>query len=75
MHTNLTADENFILAHISMFGSDAYPVRKMGRKWFVTGMRGIGSFPTAFKTKREAIDRWELFFSLLRDKAAGRLAA
>ena len=72
-YSNLTEDENFIIGHISMFGSDAYPVRKMGGKWFVTGLRGIGAFPTAFKTKREAVARFELFHDLLLDKLAGRL--
>lgn len=69
----LTDDESFILAHDSMWGSDGYPVRKKGSRWVVDGIRGRGSFPTCFKTKREACARWEAFVGLLIDKKAGRL--
>ena len=69
----LTADEKFIMAHTSMFGSTSYPLRKMSGRWFVIGMRDLGSCPSAFKTKREATGQWEAYLKILRDRLAGRL--
>jgi hypothetical protein len=78
-HTNqtfsvhLTEGENQLLQHISRWGSDGYPVHKLGRKWTVDSMFGAGGFPTTFKTKREAVARFEAYYTLLVDRSAGRL--
>lgn len=69
----LTEDQDWILGHWSMFGSDGYPVRKIGRKWQVVGQRGHGAFPTVFNTKREAVAAWEGYIGILCDYLAGRI--
>lgn len=69
----LTDNEAWVLNHTSMFGSDSYPVRKRGSRWYVDGLRGCGSFPTAFATKRQATAAWESYLGTLRDRKAGRL--
>ena len=68
----LTENEDFILNHWSMFGSDGYPVNKRGNSWFVDGMRGCGSCPASFKTKREATEQWEKYIDVLIDRNAIR---
>lgn len=50
----LNTNEISLLNHIARWGSDGYPVSRMGGKWFVNDMFGAGGFPTPFKTKREA---------------------
>jgi hypothetical protein len=73
MYPQLTDDENFALNHCSMWGSDGYPVQKVGRSWHVNGIRGAGRCPSTFKTKREAVAQWERYLDVLRDRVAGRL--
>jgi hypothetical protein len=73
MYANLSQGENDLLQHISMFGSAAYPIRKSGSRWFVDRFWNAGGFPSPFKTKREATERFEQYMSLLRDRAAGRI--
>ena len=69
----LTADERKLMTHMSMWGSDGYPLRKLGRGWIVQGVRGLGSFPKVYKTKKEAASMWERYVGILRDRKAGRL--
>jgi hypothetical protein len=59
------------LNHLSMWGSDAYTVRKMGSKWTCDPFFGMTVSPTLYKTKREAVQQFENFYSALieRDKA------
>ena len=62
------------LNHLSMFGSDAYSVRKLGSKWVCDDFFGNGVSPVCYKTKREAVAQFELFYGVLRDVHAGRVA-
>lgn len=68
----LTTDERNLLAHISMWGSDGYPVRKLGAKW-TWSYRSISGPPVLFKTKREAVASFEAFHQVLIDALAGRV--
>ena len=60
----MTHEQRIALSHWSMWGSDGFPVIKMGRKWWInvdeTSLwRPIGgSVPTPFKTKTAAIEFW-----------------
>lgn len=54
----LTEDEQTALNRWSMWGSDAYPVRKCGRGW-TWEMLSLTA-PTIYKTKREAVRAWEI---------------
>lgn len=60
------------LQHVSRWGADSYPVRKLGRKWEFQRMYNAGGCPSLFKTKREAVARVELYYDMLLDKNAGR---
>jgi hypothetical protein len=71
--TALTEDEVATLAHWSIWGSDGYPVQKVRGRWHVTGFRGCGACPSAFKTKREATKQWEAYIDVLIERKAGRL--
>jgi hypothetical protein len=58
----LTDDEAAILYTVGRFGSDGYPIRRCGRRWFVGPFRSWRGFPCAYATKREALaafHRWE----------------
>lgn len=70
---NLTEGESSILRHISMWGSDGYPVQKIRSRWHWVDMFGVKGAPVVYKTKREAVAAFELFHSMLLDKLAGRL--
>ena len=58
-HIPLAEAERATLTHWSRWGSDGYPVRKVGRGWHAEG------FPTVFKTKRAAVAQWEQYIESL----------
>lgn len=60
----LTETERHILSHNMRWGSDGYPVRKLGRKWHVDSP--LAPFGV-FATKREAIAFWENLIDILID--------
>lgn len=71
---NLSEAENNFLRHIQMFGSDAYPVQKVGNgKWLWNEFWGVKGAPTVYKTKRDAFKAIECYIDVLIDKIAGRL--
>lgn len=69
----ISEDEKDLLAHISMWGSDGYPVSKIGRGWTWGPYRSIKGRPTIFKTKREAVASFEQYHDILIDAVAGRI--
>lgn len=72
-HTDLlplSRDERELLAHITMFGSDGYPVAKLGRRWIVADAFGVKGPPTVFRTKREAVASFEAWYALARERMA-----
>ena len=72
IHQNLTEDENALLAHLSHWGSNGYPIQKLGRGW-TWSFRGIKGPPVIFKTRREAVASFEAYEQILIDKCAGRI--
>lgn len=68
----LTDDERALIAHISRWGSDGYPLERRLRGWSWS-YRSINGPPVVFKTKREAIASFEAFHAILLDALAGRL--
>jgi hypothetical protein len=66
----LNSNERELLAHVGMFGSAAYPVRKLGRGWEVFTFFRVGGSPIVYRTKRKAFEAFELTLSLLRARAA-----
>ena len=70
MH-ELTDDERSLLTHVTMFGSDGYPIKKTGRGW-TWSYRSIAGPPVVFKTRRAAVASFEAFEAALIDRKAGR---
>lgn len=68
----LSEGEGRLLRHISLFGSDGYPIQKLGRKW-AWGCADVLGPPVTFKTKTEAVDSFEQFHGVLLDALAGRI--
>jgi hypothetical protein len=68
---NLTEGENQFLQHMIMFGSDGYPVGKLGRKWQFAKAFGAGGTPTLYPTKRQAVEAVERYLDILRARIAG----
>ena len=70
---NLTQAESDFMTHMGRWGSDGYPVRKVGRNWHWIEFWGVKGAPTVYKTKRDAVKAIEAYLDILRDKSAGRL--
>lgn len=68
----LTEDEAWILTNDVRYGSDGYPIRKLGRRWTWGPVLGVRGLPNPVATKREAVRLFELYLEILRDKLAGR---
>ena len=75
MNQHLTQAESDFLRHVGMFGSDGYPVQKVGRNWQWMEFWGVKGAQTTYKTKRECVAAIEKYIDILIDKSAGRLAA
>lgn len=71
--TALTDNERHLMTHISRFGSDGYPIEKLGRGWVWQRAFGAGGSPIVYRTKREATHAFEAYMSILRDRLAGRI--
>lgn len=72
----ITDDERALMVHVSMFGSDGYPINKYGRsgrRWSWGPWRGVSGPPTMFATRRAAVAHFESFMDVLRDAHAGRI--
>lgn len=60
----LTDDETAALVHASRWGSDGYPVSKVGERWTYSFL-GLEA-GRVFKTKHEAEAAWEVRLAVLR---------
>ena len=69
----ITTDERALVNHISMWGSQAYPVLRYGTKWHWVDWRGVKGAPVVYKTKTEAVEAFERFHEILLDALAGRI--
>lgn len=70
----LSDDENDLLNHVSMWGSEGYPIQHIGRGW-TWRYRSISGPPVSFKTKKLAVEHFELYHSILLDRIAGRISS
>lgn len=57
-------DERYVLDSNMRWGSDMYPVRKVGGGWVLDSIRSV-KVPGVFKTKREAVATFERFLDVL----------
>lgn len=69
----LTEGENELLAHTIRWGSDGYPISKVGRRWHWREAFGVKGAPVSYKTKREAFAAFEAWIAMMCDIKAGRL--
>jgi hypothetical protein len=70
----LSDDEQALLQHIMRWGSDGYPVKKVGSHHWAWGpWRGINGPPVVFPRRRDAVASFEAYIDILCDKKAGRL--
>jgi hypothetical protein len=70
---NLTEGENQFLQHMQRWGSEGYPVSKLGRKWQFERAFGAGGSPILYTTKTLAVKAVEAYVEILLDKVAARL--
>ena len=64
----LTDDERALMQHVSMWGSDGYPIRQLSKgRWIWDNWRGVRGTPVIYKTKREATEAFERFMDVLRE--------
>lgn len=64
----VTEAERRLVSHIMRWGSDSYPIAKMGRRWWIR--HEAANFPSPFRTRLEAVARFEKFVDLLVDSLA-----
>ena len=69
----ISDNERQWLGHMTMWGSDGYPVRKVGRGWIFDDFFGVKGTPTVYRTKRQATAAVEAFEGILIDAIAGRI--
>lgn len=72
-YERLAEAQYYALLHFFRWGADGYPLRKLGRNWFVDGHCGYGVCPSPFKTKREAVAAWEATIDLIIAYKSGRM--
>lgn len=71
----LSENERALLSHVLMWGSDGYPVAKLGRKWQVADAFGVKGPPTIFKTKRAAVAQFEAWINQAVERAGAEAQA
>lgn len=64
----LSKDERALMNHVSRWGSDGYPVSKLGRKWQWHDSHGVKGAPVLYTTKRAAVEAFERYMDLLRER-------
>ena len=70
----LTDDERRLLGHVTRWGSDGYPIRKLSHgKWIWGPFLSVNGPSVCFATKREAVASFEAFEHVLIDAKAGRI--
>lgn len=67
MSRPVTEAERRLMQHVSMFGSDGYPVRKLGAARWVWGTDEVKGPPTVFKTKGAAVAHFETWMEVIRE--------
>lgn len=60
----ITEAERSLMTHVSMWGSDGYPITKLKRGW-IWGTSEVKGPPVVFKTKRECVESFERFHDVL----------
>ncbi len=64
----LTNDEAGLIQHVERWGSDGYPIFRLGRKWQIGTFRTWNGFPVPFKTKKSAVAQFEAWLDLAYER-------
>ncbi len=65
----LSDDEAALLYHVQRFGSDGYPVERLGRRgWIVRDWRTVKGPSIVYRTKRAATLQFEAWTSLALER-------
>jgi hypothetical protein len=64
----LTDDEAALVYHIGRFGSDGYPIERVGRRWQWRSWRSVGGAPIAYRTKQLAVAAFEAWYDLALER-------
>lgn len=70
---NLTQAESDFMGHMTMWGSDGFPIMKVKGGWLWKEAFGIKGAPVVYKTKKACKEAIEKYLAVLRDKSAGRI--
>ena len=66
----MSDDEVALMYHVGMWGSDGYPVERIGRRWRWRAWRSVSGSPETFGTKRQAVAAFESWMNLARARWA-----
>src|SRR5678815_4152015 len=62
----LTDDEAALLYHVGRWGSDGYPIERIGRSWHWRQWLSVRGAPVVYRTKRAAVAAFEGWCDLAR---------
>jgi len=60
----LSDDEAGLLYHVQRWGSDGYPIERVGRSWHWRDWRSVRGAPVAYRTKTAAVGAFEAWEEL-----------
>lgn len=66
----LTDDEAALIAHVERWGSDGYPIEKIGKSWQIVAFRSWPGYPTTYETKKAAAEQFRRWLSLALERWA-----
>jgi hypothetical protein len=69
---DMIEDQAALLQHISRYGSDGYPIHKVGLGCLWSWKFNSIGTPQIFRTRREAAASFERYYQMLLDRKAKR---
>lgn len=66
----MSDDEVALMYHVGIYGSRAYPVERIGRRWHWRAWRSVSGSPETFRTKGQAVAAFECWMDLARARWA-----
>lgn len=60
----LTDGERRLMVHVAMWGSDGYPIERIGRSW-TWGTADVPGPPVVYRTKRACVEAFERYYDVL----------
>ena len=60
----LSDDEAALIYHVQRWGSDGYPIERVGRSWHWRDWRSVRGAPVSYRTKTAATSAFEAWYDL-----------